>query len=116
MLVSSENQLEEKALMSYRSLLVNGNGVVVHEKAAAITCNGATGGGVVTTDAGKTYSYDVLVIASGSLWEGPLALPPTKAAAVEHVEKWRAFFKNCKGVAIGGGGAVGSGKCIYPID
>ncbi|KAF8804855.1 FAD/NAD(P)-binding domain-containing protein [Phlegmacium glaucopus] len=108
MLVSSEDQLEEKVLLPYRSLLVNGNGVIVHEKAAAITSKGAAGGGVVTTDSGKTYPYDVLVIASGSLWEGLLALPPTKVAAIEHVEKWRAYFKSSKGVAIVGGGSVGA--------
>ena len=109
MLVSSEGHLEEKVLVSYKSLMVNGHGVVVHEKVASIGSNGAAGGGAVTTDSGKTYPYDVLVIASGSLWEGPLALPPTKAAALEHIKKWRRLFKNSKGVAIVGGGSVGCG-------
>ena len=85
--------------MLYKSLLVNGNGVIVHKKGVAIAPKDDAGG-VVTTDAGKTYPYDALVIASGSLWEGPLVLPPTKAAAFEHIEKWRGFFKNCRGVAI----------------
>lgn len=108
MLVTAEGKLEDRVLIPYDKLFVNGNGKYVQGSVNSITHNG-TAGGVVTTDSGVDYPYDVVVLASGSLWEGPLALPPTKEAAIAHVNNWREKFKNSKAVAIVGGGAVGAG-------
>jgi len=106
--VSSEGNLEDKVLIPYDRLFANTTGTVVHASATAIVRNKNKRGGHVTVDSGQEIAYDVLVIASGSIWEGPLALPPTKSAAVKHVREWRENIKKARGVAIVGGGPVGA--------
>jgi apoptosis-inducing factor 2 len=90
-------------------LWTNGNGSL---KVGTVTgIEAATGsGGVVHLASGEAVSYDVLVLAPGSIWEGPLDLPPTKAEVDAHLGEWRRRFKNAERVVIAGGGAVGIGS------
>ncbi|KAJ7780771.1 hypothetical protein DFH07DRAFT_793316 [Mycena maculata] len=119
MLVTSEGKLEDKVLIPYDRLFANTTGNLVHASVTTIVRNKNEKGGHVTVDSGQQITYDALVIASGSVWEGPLVLPPTKSAAVEHVREWRKNIKSANGVAIVGGGAVGAElageiRDIYP--
>lgn len=109
MVVTSEGALEEKVLMPLDKLFASGNGNLVQDSVTSISQNANRMGGVVSTDSGKEYPYDILVLASGSIWEGPLTLPPTKDSAIAEIHAWRDKIKNAKGIAIVGGGAVGSG-------
>ncbi|KAF5349282.1 hypothetical protein D9756_009347 [Leucocoprinus leucothites] len=63
--------------------------------------------------------YDVLVVATGSKWEGFTGFPNTMEECVRHIEMWRMKFKEASDIVIAGGGAVGletAGeiKDIYP--
>jgi len=93
--------------MSYDKLFIKGRGTIIHSPAVSIirSTNGA--GGKVTTEDGVEHPYTILVIATGSSFEGPLEFPSSRAEAIQHVNGWREKFKQCKGVAIIGGGAVG---------
>jgi apoptosis-inducing factor 2 len=67
-------------------------------------------GGAVHLAGGQKISYNVLVLAPGSLWEGPLNLPPTKAEIDSHLKTWRRKFQDAKSVMLAGGGPVGIGE------
>lgn len=110
MLASSQGNLEERVLVPYDKLFVNGNGTVVRAAATSIRRNSSGSGGTVTTDAGRDVPFDVLVLASGSHWEGGLDLPPLRADAIRSIQAYRDTIKNSSGVAIIGGGAVGTGQ------
>lgn len=111
MLVSAKGNLEDKVLIPYDKLFLNGNGKHIRSSVTSISRNESGTGGKVVTESGDEYQYDVLVLSTGSSWDGPLALPPTREAAIAHIQEWREKIKQSKGVAIIGGGAVGSGLC-----
>lgn len=113
MLVSLEGNLEHRVLVPYDKLLVNGNGTIIQEAATSIRRNSSGIGGTVTTDTGRNVQYDVLVLASGSHWEGGLDLPPLRADAIRSIQDYRGVIKASKGVAIIGGGAVGTGTFLF---
>lgn len=108
MLVSPDGKLEERVLVPYDKLLVNGNGTILRAAVTSIQKNPSGAGGTVTTDIGSDVPYDVLVLASGSLWEGGLDLPPLREDAVRFIGSYREKVKNSTGVAIVGGGPVGT--------
>jgi len=91
--------------------LVNGNGAVKVGRVAAIE-RGKEGhaGGSVVLSTGERISYDILVLAPGCDWEGPLAIPDDRAAVLEHIRSWRRKFENASSIILAGGGAVG---CEY---
>ncbi|KAJ7712027.1 hypothetical protein B0H16DRAFT_1814924 [Mycena metata] len=98
--------LEDKVPISYDRLFANTTGTVVHGTATSIVRNTDQRSGHVSLD-------------SGDVWEGPLAFPRAKAAALEHISEWRENIKNAQGVAIVGGGPVGAEiageiRDIYP--
>ncbi|KAF8891929.1 FAD/NAD-P-binding domain-containing protein [Gymnopilus junonius] len=107
MLVSDRDHLEETALIPLDKLFPSGNGKLVRAYISSISQNDKGQGGKVTTDGGNVYNYDILVLAPGNVWEGPLAFPSSRKAAVAFVEEWREKIKKSKGIAIVGGGAVG---------
>ncbi|KAJ7174374.1 hypothetical protein C8R46DRAFT_89093 [Mycena filopes] len=109
MLVTAEPKLEDKVLISYDRLFTNTTGKIVHATATSIIrSKDSERGGHVVLDSGDQLPFDALVVASGSIWEGPLAFPPTKAGALEHVKEWRENIKSAEGVAVVGGGPVGA--------
>lgn len=56
--------------------------------------------------------YDILVVATGSRWEGFTGFPSCMEHCIAHIETWRMRFKEAHDIVIAGGGAVGLGK--YP--
>ncbi|KAF9446586.1 FAD/NAD(P)-binding domain-containing protein [Macrolepiota fuliginosa MF-IS2] len=63
--------------------------------------------------------YDVLVVATGSRWEGFTGFPSDTEQCISHIETWRMKFKDAHDIVIAGGGPVGletAGelKDIYP--
>jgi len=105
MTVSAQNDLFETALVPYDKLFPSPNGTFVQGVVETIRPN-TKGGAVVLAD-GKELPYDVLVLAPGSTWEGPLDFPLDPAAVKEFVSESRGRFKKAQKIVLVGGGAVG---------
>lgn len=63
----------------------------------------------VITESRERVSYTQLVLATGSLWNGALALPDSRVKAIEHLRAFRKRLEGAESVVIIGGGAVGIG-------
>ncbi|CAE6389287.1 unnamed protein product, partial [Rhizoctonia solani] len=61
----------------------------------------------VITDSGDTIPYEHLVLATGSIWSGPLALPEERVKAVAHFRSFKKQLATAEHILIVGGGAVG---------
>lgn len=59
---------------------------------------------------GRSLPYDYLVLATGTIWEGPLTLPVDRAETHQWIADWRQKFANARNIAIIGGGACGIGE------
>lgn len=58
----------------------------------------------------KRLHYDLLVVATGSKWEGFAGFPDDAGDCFKHIETWRMKFQNANDIVIAGGGAVGLGE------
>lgn len=105
---TAEGQLEDEVLIPYDNLLVNGNGAIKVGRVTSIEPGRESSGSVVLST-GERLHYDILVLAAGSEWEGPLAFPDDRAAVLDHIKSWRRRFENANGIILAGGGAVGCG-------
>ncbi|KAF7347672.1 FAD/NAD(P)-binding domain-containing protein [Mycena venus] len=105
MTVSAQNDLFDTALVPYDKLFPSPNGTFVQGVVETIR-PGTKGGAVVLAD-GKELPYDVLVLAPGSTWEGPLDFPVDPAAVKDFVSESRGRFKKAQKIVLVGGGAVG---------
>ena len=112
---TAEGQLEDEVLIPYDNLLVNGNGAIKVGRVTSIEPGRESSGSVVLST-GERLHYDILVLAAGSEWEGPLAFPDDRAAVLDHIKSWRRRFENASGIILAGGGAVGCGTlfCFIP--
>ena len=108
--VTAEGRVEDGALNPISKVFANGNGTVKLGHVARVEHAGAeaTGGRVVLED-GEVIEFAVLVLAPGSVWEGPLVFPDTREEVDKHLADWRAKFKDAKHIVLAGGGAVGIG-------
>ncbi|KZV66544.1 FAD/NAD(P)-binding domain-containing protein [Peniophora sp. CONT] len=104
--VGSEH-LEERVLIPYDNLFINGNGTVVVGRVTSVEATKGQAGGNVVLESGEKVEYDILVLAPGNTWSGPLDFPDTKEAALEHIHEWQEKFAAAKSVVLVGGGAVG---------
>jgi hypothetical protein len=115
MTTTGEDKLEETSLIPYDSLLVNGNGTIKVGRVTAIEQGKESrASGTVVLSTGERIQYDILVLAPGSEWDGPLAFPDDRAALLEHIRSWRRKFENASGIILAGGGAVGIGMVLSP--
>ncbi|KAG8829421.1 hypothetical protein FRC17_006601 [Serendipita sp. 399] len=65
--------------------------------------------GYVVFDGGERLNWDILVIATGSDWNGPLRDWPNRLSEIpKFMEGWREKFATARSVVIAGSGAVGS--------
>ncbi|KAF8599283.1 FAD/NAD(P)-binding domain-containing protein [Ceratobasidium sp. AG-I] len=64
-------------------------------------------GSQVVLESGEVIPYEHLVFSTGSIWTGALALPDSKAAAVEHLKSFRKSLNAVEHVLIVGGGTAG---------
>ncbi|KAI0064298.1 FAD/NAD(P)-binding domain-containing protein [Artomyces pyxidatus] len=107
MTTTSEDKLEEKVLIPYDQLFVKGNGKLKVGRVVSIEDRKEAAGGEVVLENGERIAYDVLILAPGSTWSGPLDLPDSKEDVLDHIRSWRRKFENSKSVILAGGGAVG---------
>ncbi|KAF8574057.1 FAD/NAD(P)-binding domain-containing protein [Ramaria rubella] len=106
MIITSEGNLEDRVLIPYDRLFHNKNGTFHQATVTSIVREGDQGGHVVT-DRGEKIPFDVLVLASGSHWEGGVDVPVRQDEALSFIQTWREKFKRAKSIAIVGGGPVG---------
>lgn len=110
LVVSDAEPLEDKVFVPFDKLFHNGKGTFLQGKVTAIekTGPGAPGGHVVL-ESGEQVPFEVLVLAPGSIWAGPLAFPDDTTEVSAFIAKGRAALKAAKNVILVGGGAVGIG-------
>ncbi|KAA1473408.1 FAD/NAD-P-binding domain-containing protein [Dentipellis sp. KUC8613] len=111
MAVSGEDKFEDKILIPFDRLLANGVGdvkigrVVRVEPADGADGKGGRGGVVVLLD-GERIRYDVLVLAPGMRWDGPLDYPDSKDDTLAFIREWRDKFAKAEKIVMAGGGPV----------
>ncbi|KAH8996350.1 FAD/NAD-P-binding domain-containing protein [Lactarius akahatsu] len=96
---TAEGKLEDDVLIPYDNLLVNGNGTIKVGRVTSIEQNKENSGSVILST-GERVHYDILVLAPGSEWDGPLAFPDDRAAVLEHIKSWRRKFENASGIIL----------------
>lgn len=101
--VTSEGSLEENGLIPFDRAF-DASVRVVH---SAITDITATEVSTMTEVKSESVPYDQLILATGSIWNGALALPDTRSEAIEHIRAFRRNLESAQHVLIIGGGAVG---------
>lgn len=69
--------------------------------------------GSIVLENGERIPYAALVLATGSLWPGPIDLGNTDEEIHQSVKLWRSRYAKAKHVVIVGGGAVGIGMSAY---
>ncbi|KAI0076565.1 FAD/NAD-P-binding domain-containing protein [Panus rudis PR-1116 ss-1] len=105
--VTSEGDFEDRSIIPYDGLFVNGNGTHVVGTVTAIEESAPGKGGNVVLQKGDKIPYDSLIIATGSIWPGALNFPNADEEVRGWVSDWRRKYANAKHVVIIGGGAVG---------
>ncbi|KAG8732947.1 hypothetical protein FRC11_009824 [Ceratobasidium sp. 423] len=61
----------------------------------------------VITESGEVVPYEHLVLATGSIWAGPLALPDSRDEAIQHFKSFKKQLAAAEHILIVGGGAIG---------
>lgn len=108
--VTAKGDFEKIAMIPYDKLFHNDNGTIKVGKVTAIPPGeGGERGRVVFSD-GETLPYDILVLAPGNTWSGPINFPDSQEETLAHIEAWRKKFQDAKSVVVVGGGAVGIGE------
>ncbi|KAF8580735.1 FAD/NAD(P)-binding domain-containing protein [Ramaria rubella] len=74
MIITSQGKLEDRVLVPYDKLFHNNNGTF-HQATVTSIVRRSEQGGHVVTDQGEKIPFDVLVLASGSRWEGGIDIP-----------------------------------------
>ncbi|KAG8697585.1 hypothetical protein FRC09_007762 [Ceratobasidium sp. 395] len=97
--VTSTGSLEENGLVPYDRAF-DSSVRFVHANVTGISAT------AVTTES-DSIPYEQLILATGSIWNGALALPDTRSAAIEHIRSFRKSLEAAQNVLIVGGGAVG---------
>ncbi|KAF8625977.1 hypothetical protein AX17_006701 [Amanita inopinata Kibby_2008] len=106
-LVCDEGFMEDRAFIPLEQIFANGNGKLIVGKVVSITDEG-TSGGHVTLEDGAEVKWSILVVAPGSIWEGPVAFPEPKDQCLNHVYEWRQKFRQARNIVLAGGGAFGT--------
>lgn len=129
MLTTDKGELEGRVLLPYDNLfesvgIPSGKAEFKQGTLKSIRPNkpseGPPRGGTIILDSSEEIPYEVLVLATGSKWEGGLDLPDSLAEAKKSVNEWRKKIEESKGVVIVGGGAVGTEfageiRDVYPV-
>ncbi|KAK2462569.1 hypothetical protein APHAL10511_005412 [Amanita phalloides] len=97
---------EEHVFIPLENLFEHGRGTLMVNKVVSIQDEGPHGG-YVTLEDGTNVDWSVLVLAPGSIWEGPFAFPDPRDECLDHLLKWKRKLQGAKHVVIAGAGAVG---------
>ncbi|KAI0311005.1 FAD/NAD(P)-binding domain-containing protein [Amylostereum chailletii] len=107
MTTTAEGKIEDSAFVPYNKLLAPGRGTVRIARVSFVDVKeGATSGSLILTDS-ERLPFDILVLAPGNTWSGPLDFPDSAEDIQAHLATWRKKFKDASKVVMVGGGAVG---------
>lgn len=98
--VTDEGSIDERGLVP-TDRVFNSNTRVIRSSAKEINST------EVITESGESIPYEHLVLATGSIWSGPLALPDSREKAVEHFKSFKRDLAAAKHVLIIGGSSSG---------
>lgn len=109
LVVADVDDLLNQALIPYDKLagIIHRIGTVTSIEESAQ----GEGGNVILAD-GERVPYAALILATGSVWSGALAIGNTDKEIRQNVEEWRNKFRKAKHIVIVGGGAVGIGMYV----
>lgn len=113
MTVSDTNDLLTTALIPYEKLFTKDTPNATFVEGVVVAIRPDERGGTVVLADGTRMPYDALVLAPGSVWEGPLNFPWKSEAVTAFVNENRANFTKAQRIVLAGGGAVGVGKYNY---
>ncbi|KAF9502370.1 FAD/NAD-P-binding domain-containing protein [Pleurotus eryngii] len=101
----------ETAFIPFDKLFVNGNGTFIEPSVTSVQKSDSKGGSV-TLDNGESVAFEYLVLASRSIFEGPLNFPNKKEDVLLFVNGIRQQIEGANDIVFAGGGSVGLD--IYP--
>jgi NADH dehydrogenase FAD-containing subunit len=110
LVVDPQSKLEETSFVKLDRLYPSGNGETKVGIVSSIEAKPGVPGGTVVLASGERITYAALVLATGSKWTGPCAIPENEVDVLPFVSAWREKFSDAKHVVIVGGGAVGIGE------
>jgi apoptosis-inducing factor 2 len=118
--VTSEGELEKDICLPYDLIFgrdkKGGVGRLSTVKIAKVSSVEETAdGGFVHLEGGERLSWDYLVVATGSEWNGPLRWPALREDVPAYLDTWREKFASAKSVVVVGAGAVGSGEISFSL-
>lgn len=113
LITSPEPDFVDKVLLPFTERFNDGDRIrTIIDKVATITDNGRER--YVTLESGEKVEYTYLVLAPGSLWEGPLDFPKTKEETVRKVREWQDKFEKAQNIVLVGGGGISFGRSPAP--
>ncbi|KAF9528078.1 hypothetical protein CPB83DRAFT_907221 [Crepidotus variabilis] len=95
-----------RSILHYPTSFTGINKRVIQSKVVSITDDNDRGHFVTLTN-GEQLDFSVLVLATGSLWSGPLTFGDTSDEILAAVTDWRKKFRDSRDVVLVGGGAIG---------
>ncbi|KAI3604034.1 apoptosis-inducing factor [Moniliophthora roreri] len=107
MVVSDQDHLEDQIMVPYDRLFHNGNGTFVQGEVTKINQRPGDTRGEVVLDNGETLDYNILVLATGAKWDGPLAFPKEHSEVNSFISSRREEFAKSQNILLVGGGTVG---------
>jgi apoptosis-inducing factor 2 len=110
LVVSDRDNLQDTALVEYDKLFHGNNGTLVQDEVTVINQAPGGKGGILELRTGEPIAYDVLVLATGAEWQGPLAFPDDPEKFKKFVANSRERYAKSNEFVLAGGGAVGVGK------
>lgn len=109
MTVTTEGKLEEQILIPFDRVMSKGIGEFKVGRVVGIEKD-ERGGGSVLLEGGEKVWYDVLVLAPGTMYEGPIEYPDTMEATLGQIEAWRMKVLHANTIVLSGGGPVNIGE------
>ncbi|KAJ7598608.1 FAD/NAD(P)-binding domain-containing protein [Mycena floridula] len=103
--VSNVDDLEKTAFLPFDRIFHNGNDTFKQGLVTGIETTYAAG--TVLLESGERIKYDILVLASGSKWEGALDFPDKTPEIGEFLRSNRQAIGAASSIVLAGGGAVG---------
>ncbi|KAG6380889.1 FAD/NAD(P)-binding domain-containing protein [Boletus reticuloceps] len=107
LIVSEAANLEHTALVPLDRIYRKASGEIKLGIVRSIEPKDAQSGGHVVLESGERIPYEILIIASGSIWKGPIDFPLHETDVLPHIRTWRSKFANANHIVIVGGGALG---------
>lgn len=107
----TEPHYEDKVLLPFTARFNEGNKRTVYAKVDSIHDDkDDEANRYVTLDNGEKIEYTYLLLAPGSIWEGPLDFPYNKEESMKKLKEWHNRFEKATDIVLVGGGGISFGK------